>query len=184
MIIESIELQLPADLSSLKAGDIVRLSGSILTGRDAAHKRLCQLLQDGKPLPIELRGRLIYYVGPCPPQPGQVIGACGPTTSGRMDSYTPQLLHAGLAGMIGKGPRSAAVIAAMREMGCVYLAATGGAGALLASCVTAARTLTFEDLGTEAIRELEVQRMPLIVAIDSQGRDLYASEPRKWRQSL
>ncbi len=167
------EIILPFDMASLRAGDVVELTGCILTARDAAHKRLVGLIEAGEALPVELRGIVIYYAGPCPPRPGQVIGACGPTTSGRMDAYTPALLRHGMAGMIGKGPRSNRVVEAMREAGAVYFAATGGAGALLASKVTGARTAAFEDLGTEAIRELTVERFPLIVAIDCYGGNLY-----------
>lgn len=175
-----IDISIPTDLSALRAGDIVRLTGRILTARDAAHKRLCALMDAGEELPFPLRGQVIYYAGPCPPLGEQVIGACGPTTSGRMDAYAPRLLRAGLAGMIGKGPRKPAVVDAMRETGGVYFAATGGAGALLASRVKAARTLAFADLGTEAVRELEVENFPLIVAVDAHGGDLYKTGPARW----
>ena len=178
-----IHITLPAtraDLAALRAGDSVLLSGDILTGRDAAHKRLCALLDAGQPLPVSLCGQAIYYVGPCPPKPGDVIGSCGPTTSGRMDAYAPRLLAEGLLCMIGKGQRSAPVVAAMRAHGAVYLAATGGAGALLAQCVTASRVLAFPDLGTEAIHCLTVRDMPLIVAIDALGNDLYEIGPAKY----
>lgn len=170
-------------LSGLRAGDSVLLSGTILTGRDAAHKRLCALLEARQPLPVSLRGQAIYYVGPCPPKPGEVIGSCGPTTSGRMDAYAPRLLQEGLLCMIGKGQRSASVIKAMRDCGAVYLAATGGAGALIAQCVRSSHVLAFEDLGTEAIHELLVINFPLIVAIDSQGNDLYAQGPERFRRA-
>jgi fumarate hydratase subunit beta len=170
-------------LAGLRAGDSVLLSGTILTGRDAAHARLCALLEAGKPLPVDLRGQAIYYAGPCPPKPGAVIGSCGPTTSGRMDGYTPRLLAEGLLCMIGKGQRSAAVIEAMRASGAVYLAATGGAGALIADRVKAVRILAFEDLGAEAIRELTAEDLPLIVAIDSQGNDLYRTGPELYRRA-
>lgn len=166
---------------SLRAGDSVLLSGCIYTGRDAAHKRLCALLDEGKPLPVPLRNRAIYYAGPCPAKPGDPIGSCGPTTSYRMDAYAPRLMREGLRVMIGKGFRGSQVIAAMKETGSVYLAATGGAGALIAQCVKSARVLAFEDLGTEAIRELIVENFPLIVAIDSQGNDLYATGPLQYR---
>lgn len=171
---------LPGGLDDLRAGDIVHLSGDIYTARDAAHRRLCALLEAGNPVPLELRGAVIYYAGPCPPRPGQAIGACGPTTSGRMDAYAPMLLRAGLAGMIGKGPRNDAVIEAMRETGAVYFTATGGAGALLASRVKKAETVAFEDLGTEAIRRLTVEAFPVIVAIDAFGGNLYETEPKRW----
>jgi fumarate hydratase subunit beta len=167
------EIVLPYDLLKLRAGDRIELTGVIFTARDAAHKRLTAMLRAGEKPPVSLKGGIVYYAGPCPPRPGQAVGACGPTTSGRMDAYAPELMRAGLRGMIGKGPRSREVVQAMRETGAVYFAATGGAGALLASRVKSARTLAFEDLGTEAIRELYVERFPLIVAIDCVGGDLY-----------
>ena len=173
-------VQLPGGMDALRAGDIVRVSGEIYTARDAAHRRLCALLDAGEPLPFSIAGAVIYYAGPCPARPGQAIGACGPTTSGRMDAYAPQLLRAGLAGMIGKGPRRPPVVEAMRETGAVYFTATGGAGALLASRVRKAETVAFEDLGTEAIRRLTVEDFPVIVAIDAHGGNLYESEPARW----
>lgn len=179
----SIRITSPFDreaLARLRAGDGVLLSGTVLTGRDAAHKRLCALLDAGQPLPVSLRDQAIYYVGPCPPLPGDVIGSCGPTTSGRMDAYAPRLLGLGLAAMIGKGFRKPAVVESIQENGAVYFAATGGAGALIARCVKGARVLAFEDLGTEAIRELTVEDLPLIVAVDSQGNDLYAQGPARY----
>ncbi len=179
-----IRISFPTDraaLADLRAGDSVLLSGTILTARDAAHKRLCALLDAGQPLPVDLHGQAIYYAGPCPPPPGAVIGSCGPTTSGRMDAYAPRLLAQGLLCMIGKGGRDAAVIEAMRACGAVYLAATGGAGALIARCVRQSRVLAFEDLGTEAIRALEVEDFPLIVAIDSEGNDLYRLGTERYR---
>ncbi len=165
---------------SLRAGDKVLLSGKLYTGRDAAHKRMIALLDAGQPLPIALTGQAIYYVGPCPPKPGDVIGSCGPTTSGRMDSYTPMLLDMGLKAMIGKGQRNQNVIQSMVKNGAVYLAATGGAGALLAKCVKSSRVVAFPDLGTEAIHELTIFNMPLIVAIDSYGCDLYEVGPKQY----
>ena len=179
----SIRITAPFDreaLARLRAGDSVLLSGTVLTGRDAAHKRLCALLDAGQPLPVSLRDQAIYYVGPCPPLPGDVIGSCGPTTSGRMDAYAPRLLGLGLAAMIGKGFRKPAVVESIQENGAVYFAATGGGGALIARCVKGARVLAFEDLGTEAIRELTVEDLPLIVAVDSQGNDLYAQGPARY----
>lgn len=179
----SIRITAPFDreaLARLRAGDSVLLSGTVLTGRDAAHRRLCALLDAGQPLPVSLRDQAIYYVGPCPPLPGDVIGSCGPTTSGRMDAYAPRLLGLGLAAMIGKGFRKPAVVESIQENGAVYFAATGGAGALIARCVKGARVLAFEDLGTEAIRELTVEDLPLIVAVDSQGNDLYAQGPARY----
>lgn len=160
-------------LALLRAGDIVYLSGDIFTGRDAAHKRLTAMLDAGEPLPIQLLGQAIYYVGPCPPLPGAVIGSCGPTTSGRMDAYAPRLYDLGLLATIGKGQRSESVVEAIRRNGAVYLAATGGAGALLASCVRKAEVVAFADLGTEAIHRLSVVDIPLVVAVDAEGGDIY-----------
>ena len=170
------------ELETLRAGDSVLLSGTIYTGRDAAHKRLCALVAEGKPLPFDIRGQVIYYAGPCPAKPGDAIGSCGPTTSYRMDAYAPTLCDLGLIGIIGKGQRSPAVIDAIRRNGGVYFAATGGAGALIAGSVKAARVIAFEDLGTEAIRELQVEDLPLIVAIDSEGGNLYEEGPARYRR--
>ncbi len=160
-------------ISQLRAGDAVLLTGTLLSGRDAAHQRLCQLLREGKPLPVDLAGETIFYVGPSPTPPGRVIGSAGPTTSGRMDSYTPALLEVGLKGMIGKGQRSPEVIAAIRKHGAVYFAAMGGAGALVARSIRKAEVICYPDLGTEAIHRLEVVDFPAIVAIDATGADLY-----------
>ena len=173
-----------AELSKLRAGDKLTVSGTIYTARDAAHKRLTELIASGEELPLDIRGAAIYYAGPTPEKPGQVIGSCGPTTSGRMDAYAPGLLARGLAVMIGKGDRNAAVIDAIVRNGAVYLAAMGGAGALMGSCVKAARIVCYEDLGCEAIRELKVDNMPLTVVIDSQGNDLYKSGPEAYLKSL
>ena len=173
-----------AELSKLRAGDKLTVSGTIYTARDAAHKRLTELIASGEELPLDIRGAAIYYAGPTPEKPGQVIGSCGPTTSGRMDAYAPGLLDRGLAVMIGKGDRNAAVIDAIVRNGAVYLAAMGGAGALMGSCVKAARIVCYEDLGCEAIRELKVENMPLTVVIDSQGNDLYKSGPEAYLRSL
>lgn len=173
-----------AELSKLRAGDKLTVSGTIYTARDAAHKRLTELIASGEELPLDIRGAAIYYAGPTPEKPGQVIGSCGPTTSGRMDAYAPGLLDRGLAVMIGKGDRNAAVIDAIVQNGAVYLAAMGGAGALMGSCVKAARIVCYEDLGCEAIRELKVENMPLTVVIDSQGNDLYKSGPEAYLKSL
>lgn len=170
------------ELETLRAGDSVLLSGTIYTGRDAAHKRLCALVEEGKPLPFDIRGQVIYYAGPCPAKPGDAIGSCGPTTSYRMDAYAPTLCDLGLIGMIGKGQRSPAVIDAIRRNGGVYFAATGGAGALIAGSVKSAKVIAFEDLGTEAIRELQVEDLPLIVAIDSEGGNLYEEGPARYRR--
>jgi fumarate hydratase subunit beta len=166
---------------ALRAGDLLLLSGAILTARDAAHKRLADLIGRGEPLPVELAGQSLYYVGPCPAGPGQIIGSCGPTTSGRMDDYTPDLLRLGLRAMIGKGLRSPAVIAAMLQYGAVYLGATGGAGALLAQCVRAVETVAWPDLGTEAICRLTVERFPAVVLIDSLGNSLYETGRAAYR---
>lgn len=149
------------------------LSGVVYTGRDAAHKRLFDLLQRGEDLPVDLRGQVIYYVGPTPTRPGQVIGSAGPTTSGRMDAYAPALIAYGLRGMIGKGMRGPAVIEAMKEHGAVYFAATGGAAALLARRIVSCEIVAYEDLGTEAIRRLIVEDFPVIVANDAHGGDVY-----------
>ena len=173
-----------AELSKLRAGDKLTVSGTIYTARDAAHKRLTELIASGEELPLDIRGAAIYYAGPTPEKPGQVIGSCGPTTSGRMDAYAPGLLDRGLAVMIGKGDRNAAVIDAIVRNGAVYLAAMGGAGALMGSCVKSARIVCYEDLGCEAIRELKVENMPLTVVIDSQGNDLYKSGPEAYLRSL
>ncbi len=163
----------PEVARSLRAGESVTLSGVIYTARDAAHKRLCQLAAEGKELPFPIEGSVIYYVGPAPARPGQPIGSAGPTTSYRMDAYTPTLLRLGELGMIGKGKRGAEVVAAMRETGAVYFGAIGGAGALLSRCVKSAELVCYEDLGAEAVRRLEVENLPLTVVIDSQGSDLY-----------
>ena len=163
----------PNDIKVLQAGEAVLLNGLLFTGRDAAHKRLIARLQAGQELPVELSGETIYYVGPCPTPPGKVIGSAGPTTSGRMDSYTPRLLELGLKGMVGKGQRTAEVIAAMVKYGAVYFAALGGAGALCAQAVKSATVIAYPDLGPEAIHRLEVIDLPVIVAIDAKGNDLY-----------
>ena len=163
-----------ADIRSLNAGDIVCLSGTILTGRDAAHKRLCALLDENRELPVDLDGQIIYFVGPCPAPPGRVIGSAGPTTSGRMDAYSPRLIkECRLRGMIGKCDRNQAVKDAMQEYGAVYFAATGGAGALIAKSIVNAEVIAFDDLGPEAIYRLEVKELPLVIAIDSHGKTLY-----------
>lgn len=162
-----------ADVEKLKAGDKVLLSGVIYTARDAAHKRLYDLLQEGKPLPIDLKGQVIYYVGPAPAKPGRVIGSAGPTTSGRMDAYSPKLMEVGLKGMIGKGMRKKEVVEAMKKYKAVYFAATGGAGALLAKAIKKAEVVAYEDLGPEAISRLEVEDFPVIVVNDIYGNDLY-----------
>jgi fumarate hydratase subunit beta len=180
---EAIRLKTPlsdADVAKLKAGDKVLLNGVIYTGRDAAHKRLIDLLKEGKPLPFDIQGQVIYYVGPAPAKPGQVIGSAGPTTSGRMDAYSPKLMEIGLKGMIGKGMRKKEVLEAMKKYKAVYFAATGGAGALLAKAVKKATIVAYEDLGPEAINRLEVEDFPLIVVNDVQGNDLYQQGAQKY----
>jgi fumarate hydratase subunit beta len=157
----------------LKAGDEVLLTGTILTARDAAHKRLCEYLEKGKALPLNLKDAVIYYCGPTPAKPGKPIGSCGPTTSSRMDPFTPQLIKLGLGGMIGKGDRSKEVVAAIKKYKCVYFIATGGAGALLSTKVKASKAILFNDLGPEAVYKLDVKDFPLIVGIDSEGRNVY-----------
>ena len=167
----------------LRSGESVLISGVIYTARDAAHKRLVDLLNAGKDLPMDIRGQIIYYVGPCPPKPGQPIGSCGPTTSGRMDAYTPRLLEAGLKGMIGKGLRKPPVIDAMKEFGAVYFIALGGAGTLLAKRVTKSEVIAFPDLGPEAIYRLEVADFPVVVGIDSLGNNLYVEGTSRYRRT-
>ena len=170
------------DIMKLKIGDRVLITGTILTGRDSAHKRLYELIQKGESLPVEIKGQVIYYVGPAPAKPGAVIGSAGPTTSYRMDPYAPLLMEHGLKGMIGKGVRSKAVRDAMKKHKAVYFAATGGAGALIAKNIKAARIIAYEDLGPEAIRELEVEDFPVIVANDAFGDDLYEEGMEKFRR--
>lgn len=169
--------------AGLRAGDAVLLSGTIYTARDAAHKRLCELAARGEPLPFPMENAVIYYAGPTPARPGEVIGSAGPTTSYRMDAYAPTLLRMGLLGMIGKGARSSEVAEAMRAAGGVYFAALGGAGALMASCVQQAVLVCWEDLGSEAVRRLTVRDMPLTVVLDTVGGDLYASGPAAYRRA-
>lgn len=173
-----------AELEKLRAGDRVILSGVIYTARDAAHKRLTELMAQGGELPLGLEGTAIYYAGPTPEKPGEVIGSAGPTTSGRMDPYAPMLLDAGLKMMIGKGNRSKEVIEAIVRNRAVYFAAMGGAGALMGSCVDKVDIVCYEDLGCEAIRRLEVKNMPLTVAIDSRGENIYSSGPEAYLKSL
>lgn len=163
-----------ADIAELKMGEEVLVEGIIYAARDAAHKRMVQSIQMGEDLPFDPCGQLIYYVGPCPAPPGRVIGSAGPTTSGRMDAYAPLLIERGLKAMIGKGSRDKGVIEAMQKHGAVYLAAVGGAGAYLAQRILAAEIVAYPDLGPEALLKLEVKDFPCIVAIDSQGNDIYA----------
>jgi fumarate hydratase subunit beta len=170
------------DVEKLKIGDRVLINGVIYTGRDAAHKRLSDLLRDEKPLPFDIKGQIIYYVGPTPAKPGLVFGSAGPTTSYRMDAYSPSLIERGLKGMIGKGMRSDSVKEAMKKYKAVYFAATGGAGALLAKRVKKAEIIAYDDLGPEAIRRLEVVDLPVIVVNDVRGNDLYIEGERRYRK--
>ncbi|GAB6173169.1 Fe-S-containing hydro-lyase [Paradesulfitobacterium aromaticivorans] len=167
----------------LKAGDNVLISGVIYTGRDAAHKKMIEALANGEELPFDVRNQIIYFVGPTPPKPGQVIGSAGPTTSGRMDAYSPILISKGLAGMIGKGLRSDEVIATMKEHGAVYFGAIGGAGALMAKRIVAAEVIAYPELGPEAVRRLEVRDFPAMVIIDSQGHNLYEIGKARYRKA-
>lgn len=160
-------------VNSLKAGDYVYITGTIYTARDAAHKRMYDAINNGESIPFELKNNIIYYLGPSPAREGQVIGSAGPTTSSRMDKYTPLLLEHGLKGMIGKGKRSNEVIKSMHKNNAVYFAAIGGAGALLSKCIKKAEVIAYDDLGTEAIRKLEVENLPTIVVIDNQENNMY-----------
>ena len=175
----------------LKAGDSILLSGTIYTARDAAHKRmaaaherLINLLKEGKELPLNIKGEIIYYVGPTPEKQGEVIGAAGPTTSYRMDVYTPELLDLGLKGMIGKGARNEEVINAIKRNNSIYFGAIGGAGALISKCIKSSKIIAYDDLGAEAIRKLEVKDMPLVVIIDTNGNNLYEIGKRAYLDSI
>ncbi|MBN6188824.1 Fe-S-containing hydro-lyase [Aneurinibacillus sp. BA2021] len=179
------QIQLPLtdeQAAALRAGDRVEITGVLYTARDAAHKRMHEALERGEPLPVALNGQVIYYVGPTPPKPGQVIGSAGPTTSSRMDTYTPRLLMQGLRGMIGKGKRSEAVKQAMLAHRAVYFAAVGGAAALIAKTIRTAEVAAYEDLGTEAVYRLEVDCFPAIVINDVYGNDLYEQGEGRYRQ--
>ena len=167
-------------LAPLRAGDAVLLSGTVYTARDAAHARLCELLRRGEEAPFPLAGSAVYYVGPTPEKPGEPIGAAGPTTSGRMDRFSPMLIERGQLVMIGKGARSEAVKEAIVRCGAVYLGAVGGAGAVMAAAVRSAKVICWPDLGCEAVRALTVEDMPLTVVIDAQGNDLYALGPKEY----
>lgn len=170
--------ELPEKVPTLQAGDRVLLSGTVYTSRDAAHKRIFQLLDEGGVLPYDLKGAVIYYAGPTPAQQGMAVGSCGPTTSGRMDPFAPRLLDLGLTAMIGKGERNQSVIDAIVRNHAVYFCAVGGAGALIAGCVKAAKEIAFFDLGCESVKEFTIEDLPLVVAIDSTGRNLF-DEGRK-----
>ncbi|MCX7773975.1 MAG: Fe-S-containing hydro-lyase [Clostridia bacterium] len=167
-------------VNSLKAGEEILLNGTIYTGRDAAHKRMMELIKNGEPLPFDIRGQIIYYVGPCPAPEGKVIGSAGPTTSGRMDAYAPKLIALGLKGMLGKGLRDKGVVDAIKEHGAIYFGATGGAGALISSCIKKEEIIAFPDLGPEAIRKLEVENLPCVVIIDATGKDMYQEGRAKY----
>ena len=172
------------EILKLKAGDYVYLTGTIYTARDAAHKRMYEALQRGEALPLEMKGNVIYYLGPSPAREGKVIGSAGPTTSSRMDKYTPALLELGLKCMIGKGKRSKEVKDAIVQNGAVYFAAVGGAGALLSRSIISSEIIAYEDLGTEAIRKLTVKDLPVIVVVDSQGNDLYETAINQYKRDL
>ena len=163
----------PEVARTLKAGESCLITGTIYTARDAAHKRLCELVAKGEKLPLDIENAIIYFVGPTPAKPGQAIGSAGPTTSYRMDAYSPTLISIGQTGMIGKGKRSREVIDAMKEHGAVYFGAIGGCGALLSKCIKKAEVIAYEDLGAEAIRKLEVENFPVVVIIDTEGNNLY-----------
>lgn len=178
-------ISLPLDkeqCKTLRAGDYVYLSGEIYTARDAAHKRLYEAILNNEQLPINLNDLVLYYLGPTPAREGQVIGSAGPTTSSRMDKYTPLLMKNGLLGMIGKGKRNQEVLDAIKEHRGVYFAAVGGAGALLSKCITQAEVVAYEDLGTEAIRKLTIEKLPVIVVVDCEGNNLYETAPLKYRK--
>ena len=170
-------------IATLHAGDMVLLSGEVYTARDVAHRRLYEALLKGEKLPIDLRGAVIFYAAPTPTPPRKIIGSIGPTTSYRMDAFTPKLLEQGLKGMIGKGNRSPEVVAAIKNHGAVYFGAIGGIAALTAKCVKRVELIAYEDLGPEAIRKLTIIDMPVIVINDTAGHDLYSEEKNKWRKS-
>ena len=181
------EIQAPIDSAiakELRAGDMVYITGTIYTARDAAHKRMDEALSNKEELPFDVKGNLIYYMGPSPAREGRPIGSAGPTTASRMDKYAPRLLDLGLGGMIGKGKRSKDVIDAMVRNGAVYFAAIGGAGALLSKAITSSEVIAYDDLGTEAIRKLTVDRFPAIVVIDSEGNNLYETAGAAYRKEM
>ncbi len=168
------------EIISLRSGDMLYLTGTIYTARDAAHKRMYETLQAGGELPYDIEGSFVYYLGPTPARPGQVIGSAGPTTSSRMDKYTPLLLEKGLKGMIGKGKRSPEVLKAIQENGAVYCAAIGGLGALLSKRIVESEVIAYDDLGTEAIRKMKVEDLPVVVIIDTEGNNLYETAPKQF----
>ena len=180
-----IQPPLPREVARpLKAGESCTITGTIYTARDAAHKRLCELVAQGKELPLEIKDAIIYFVGPTPAKPGQAIGSAGPTTSYRMDAYSPTLISIGQTGMIGKGKRNDEVVSAMKEHGAVYFGAIGGCGALLSKCIKKAEVIAYEDLGAEAIRKLEVEDFPVVVVIDSEGNNLYQTGKQAYLDTL
>lgn len=168
---------------SLRSGDYVYLTGIVYTARDAAHKRMDEMLEKGGSLPFDIKDQIIYYMGPSPAREGRPIGSAGPTTASRMDKYTPRLLDLGMGAMIGKGKRSPEVINAVVRNSAVYFAAVGGAGALLSKCITSSEVIAYDDLGTEAVRRLNVENFPVIVVIDSEGNNLYETVVREYRKS-
>lgn len=170
------------DAKSLKAGDYVYLTGTIYSARDAAHKRMSESLAKGEPLPFDIKGNVIYYMGPSPAREGRPIGSAGPTTAGRMDPYTPALLDLGMGGMIGKGKRTQEVVDAIVRNGAVYFAAVGGAGALLSQRIKSSEVIAYDDLGPEAIRKLEIENLPVVVVIDSEGNDLYKTAIAQYKK--
>lgn len=170
------------EAKSLKAGDYIYISGTIYTARDAAHKRMIKTLEEGKELPFDIKENIVYYMGPSPAREGRAIGSAGPTTSSRMDKYTPTLLDMGMGAMIGKGKRSKDVIDAIIRNRSVYFAAVGGAGALLSKCIKTSEIIAYEDLGTEAVRKLQVEKLPVIVVIDSEGNNLYETAILEYRR--
>ena len=172
------------EAKKLKSGDSCLLSGVIYTARDAAHKRLCELVEQGKELPLDVKDSVIYFVGPTPAKPGEVIGSAGPTTSYRMDAYSPTLIKQGQTGMIGKGKRNNDVINAMKEHGAVYFGAIGGCGALLSQCIKKSEVIAYDDLGAEAIHRLEVENFPVVVVIDSEGNNLYETGPADYLKTV
>lgn len=172
------------EIKELRSGDYIYITGTIYTARDAAHKRMYEALLKGEELPVEMKDNLIYYMGPSPAREGRPIGSAGPTTASRMDKYAPSLLDLGLGGMIGKGKRSPAVREAIMRNGSVYFAAVGGAGALLSKCIKKSEVIAYDDLGTEAIRRLEVENFPVIVVMDSEGNDLYETAVEQYKKEI
>ena len=170
-------------ISKWRSGDKILISGIIYTGRDAAHKRLVELIDKGESLPFDVKGQIIYFVGPTPARPGRAVGSAGPTTSYRMDAYSPRLIEKGLKGMIGKGSRSKEVIEAMMKHKCVYMTAVGGAGALISRCIKSSEIIAYDDLGPEAVRKMEVENLPAIVVNDTSGNDLYQEGIKKYRRA-